>query len=368
MASSRAASRARALRWPASSRSTPTPPTPERPVGGVGRQRPASSSPGRATARTARDAASSPSVSVRRPRPRHRRQRRGRAPHRWAPRSALPVRLPRRHAHQRRGRHRRLHPLQRGRRSRPISMAIVLPSAARRGGPPRQRVPGQYLHLRAIRPAPRSRPAANGGFVVAWSSSTRTARAPASSPAASRARALALASRVSGQLLHRRTSRSSRRWPSDAGGGFVVAWQSFCQDYSVRRLRPPFLERRRLRSPASSRSTPTPHFAPVRPVGGGGRRGGFVVAWESGQDGSEQRRLRPPLLDPRRYARQRVPGQHLHHRRASVSIGGDAPPTETSSSPGRAIGQDGSRHRYLRAPVLEPGTGLAASSRSTPTP
>ena len=81
----------------------------------------------------------------RRHRPRHRRQRRGRSPHRWAPRPALPVRLPRRHSGQRSGRHRRLHALQRA-GARGLSRWRRFTVGGARG-PPRQRVPGQYLHL-----------------------------------------------------------------------------------------------------------------------------------------------------------------------------------------------------------------------------
>ena len=121
---------------------------------------------------------------------------------------------------------------------------------------------------------------------------------------------------------------------------------------------------------ASSRSTPTPRAPRLDPRWRRDADGDFVVAWTQPlQDGTQLRRLRPALRRRGRARRRRVPGQHLHHERPATRRGGGATPTATSSSPGRASGQDGSGYGVFAQRFDAAGRRRwAASSRSTPTP
>ena len=153
----------------------------------------------------------------------------------------------------------------------------------------------------------------------------------------------------------------------DADGDFVVAWRQLHQDGSdfgvfARRF--------------SSAGTPLGGEFQVNtyttsgqcyPVGGDGRRRRLRRRLDGAGPGRSQRRLRPPLLERGPAARQRVPGQHLHHER-----------------PGAIRRWHGRRRRLRRRLAqLRPGRrdyGIFArryssagarrstSSRSTPTP
>ena len=321
-ASSPAASRARAPPWPASSRSTPTrahsqyAPRRWRPTPTA-----TSSSPGRASARTARATASSPAAS------------RARAlalagefqvNTYTAGLQTHPVggggrrrRLRRRLAELRRRTARRLRHLR--------------PPLLERGRCPRRPSSRSTPTPRATRAARRWRRTPTATSSSPGRASARTARTTASSPSRFSSAGAALGHRVPGQHLHRR-----QPGPSVGGGG------------RRRRLRRRLAERRartasatasspaasRARAhpwPASSRSTPTPpQHQYCTHVGGRGRRRLRRRLAEHRPGRLRLRRLRPALrltADARHRRRRRGPAAHrrapgaalpvrLHRRRA----------------------------------------------------
>ena len=238
---------------------------------------------------------------------------------------------------------------------------------------------------------------ADGDFVVAWRAPARTAAATASTPGASTRRASPRAA-SSGSTPTPRATRIVPAVAMDADGDFVVAWQSNGQDGSGYGVYAQRFNAAGVAQGGEFRVNTYTTEQPVLPRGGDGRRrrlrrrleqqrpgrqrygvfarrfnaagvaqggefrvntyttgnqyspavamdadGDFVVAWQSdGQDGERLRRLRPAVQRRRR------------RRRAASSASTPSPPatrrappwrwtpTATSSSPGRATGQDGS--------------------------
>ena len=259
-----------------------------------------------------------------------------------------------------------VHPLLRGLRpgrSRLVTVAV----SSDRADPDRRRVPGQHLHRRhqahrRWRPTPTATSSSSGRassqdgshygvFAQRFSSAGRalggefqvntyTTGVPAL-PVGRRGRRRRLRRRLGeqrpGRLDYGVFARASRARARRSASEFQV--NTYTDDYQT------------------------------LPVGGGRRRRRLRRRLgELPARTARLRRLRPALLERRRCAGRRVPGQHLHHRTTSATPRWRPTPTATSSSPGRA--RPGRLElRRLRPPLLERGRcRSAASSRSTPTP
>ena len=236
------------------------------------------------------------------------------------------------------------------------------------GARPGRRVPGQHLHHGDQR-YPSVAADADGDFVVAWQSYGQDgadygvfARRFSSAGAA-----------LASEFQVNTYTTSHQRNPSvaaDADGDFVVAWDEQRPGrLGLRHLRPPLLERGRSARPPSSRSTPTPRAS--RPS----RRWRRTPTATSSSSGRATARTAARYgVFARRFssagaaAGQRVPGQHLHHERPALPVGGGGRRRRlrrrlAEQQPGRL------ELRRLRAPLLERGRcARPASSRSTPTP
>ena len=197
---------------------------------------------------------------------------------------------------------------------------------------------------------------ADGDFVVVWESNAqdgstlRRVRPPLLERRRGPRR------RVPGQHLHRRHA-GDPPVAVDADGDFVVAWQSISAGrVELRHLRAALLERAARRSAASSRSTPTRTASRSACLGGGRRRRRLRRRLAELRPGRRRRlgRLRPAVLELGRSASaassRSTPTPRTSRRYA---VGGDWTPTATSSSPGRARVRTCARLRRLRAPVLE---------------
>ncbi len=143
--------------------------------------------------------------------------------------------------------------------------------------------------------------------------------------------------RVPGQHLHHELPAIRRRWrrtPTATSSSPGRATTRTARAYGV------FARRFSSAGAAAGQRVPGQHLhhgLARRPAVATDADGDFVVAWTSYDPGRlGLRRLRPPLLERGRAPRQRVPGQHLHHRTTRTSPTVATAPTATSSSPGRA--------------------------------
>ena len=289
-------------------------------------------------------------------RPRHRRQRNGRAAHRRAARAALPVRIPGRHAD-------RPAPS-----TSPAARAATLPRSrrisrglrARLNRSPqdvrsRKRVPGQHLH-RQRQTLPAVAAAADGDFVVVWEQHGQDG---ADSGVFAR-RFSSAGAPLATEFQVNSYDREQSALPAvatDADGDFVVAWQQlrpgrlelgiFARRFSSAgapaRQRVPGQHLHRRHPDVSRRWRPTPtaiSSSPGRASQDGSNNGVFARRFSSAG---------APLG-------QRVPGQHLHHRQPALSRDGDRRRRRLRRrlEAARTAGQ-----RHLRPPLLERGPALA---------
>ena len=155
---------------------------------------------------------------------------------------------------------------------------------------------------------------------------------------------------------------------TETNGDFVVAWTSTARTAPTRGFRPPLLERGlspRRRVPGQHLHHEPARFPSARRRRRRRLRRGLVL--------SRPGRLGEGIF-ARRFSsggvatRQRVPGQHVHHEHSDGPDGGDRTSTVTSSSPGRA--RPGRRRSTAssRAASRARARRWPASFRSTPTP
>ena len=342
--------------------------------------------------------------------PRHRRRRIGGAAHRRAAPAALPVRLPWRRAHDRRRRPRRLHSLQRGLDRNPFA-GILLPQPlaedVRLGS--EFQVNGYTANNQTL---PSVALAAKGDFVVAWSSVYQDGE----NTGVFARRFSMTGAALAAEFQVNSSTVSFQAGPSvaaDGGGRFVIAWNSFYQDYSsygvfARRFSSagaPVASEFQVNSyttfsqflpsvaagasgafvvawesePGRSNNGVFARFLStsgatlgsefqVNTYTTGGQRypsmatdadGDFVVAWESRSGRRGQRHLRAPVLERGHRPRHRAPGQHLHHERPGPRVGGGGCRRRLRRGlaelrPGRL------ESRCLRSPLLERGHSLSS--------